>query len=273
MDKKMYHIEGEKLHEGGKIPVKTLGDSGEVFYELALEMVRTITENNRRNKPTVLICPVGPVGHYPIFVRLVNEGGISLKNCYFFNMDEYLNDDGSYIDKSDPLSFRGFMDREVYGRINPDLLMPEENRFFPNPEDPEALDRKMEELGGADLCIGGIGINGHVAFNEPEEDLSAEEFVQLPTRVIAISRETLVANAIGDLSGAIDAMPKKAVTMGMKSIYAARTIRLGVFRDWHRSVLRRAIYEEPTSAYPVTLLQNHKDCQIIANSNASQKAF
>ena len=92
MDKKYYSYPKERLGEG-RIPVKCLGDSGEVFSEIAHIMVDTIEENNKKGKKTVFICPVGPVGQYPIFVRLVKERNLSLANCWFFNMDEYLTDD------------------------------------------------------------------------------------------------------------------------------------------------------------------------------------
>ena len=106
-----YHISAQELGQGAKLPILKLGDSGEVFYEMALEMVSTIRANNAAGKHTVFICPVGPVGQYPIFVRLVNREKLSLKNCWFINMDEYLTDDGQWIDQNDPLSFRGFMAR------------------------------------------------------------------------------------------------------------------------------------------------------------------
>ena len=271
MDKKYYSYTADQLNEG-KIPVKCLGDSGEVFSEIAHIMIDEIEKNNREGKKTVFICPVGPVGQYPIFVRLVKERNVSLKNCWFFNMDEYLDDDKSYIAKESPLSFRGFMERTVYSQIPEELNVPESQRFFPDPEDPDSVGRKIEELGGVDICFGGIGINGHLAFNEAEE-VSAEEFAKRDTRVLAISRETRCANAIGDLNGAIDAMPIYAITIGIKEILASRKVVLGVFRPWHRSVLRQAIFDEPSGHFPVTLLQNHKDALILANNVASAKAF
>ncbi|HIS67396.1 MAG TPA: glucosamine-6-phosphate isomerase, partial [Candidatus Scatomorpha merdipullorum] len=170
-----FKIPAEKLGEGAKIPVYPLGDSGEVFYELALEMLNTIKAHNAAGEKTVFICPVGPVGQYPIFVRLVNRERVSLKNCWFINMDEYLNDDGTYIDIESPLSFRGFMRRTVYSKIDPELIMPEEQRVFPDPADPGKVDRLIEELGGVDVAFGGIGINGHLAFNEAQPELSPEE--------------------------------------------------------------------------------------------------
>ena len=268
-----FNISAQDLGQEAKIPLIKLGDSGEVFYELALEMVSTIRANNAQGKKTVFICPVGPVGQYPIFVRLVNRERLSLKNCWFINMDEYLNDDGSYIDEQSPLSFRGFMAREVYGQIDADLLMPPEQRVFPDPADPGKMDKLIEELGGVDVCFGGIGINGHLAFNEAREDMDAGEFANLGTRVVTLNPETRTANAIGDRGGAIDAMPHIAVTVGIKQILSARKVRLGVFREWHRAVVRQAAYGPVTAHFPASLLQNHPDAVIYTNRVAAAQPF
>ena len=268
-----YRIPASDLGKNAKIPLKCLGDSGEVFYEIAREMVETIIENNARGQRTVFIVPVGPVGQYPIFVRLVNERHVSLKNCWFFNMDEYLLDEHTKISPDDPLSFIGFMEKQVYGRIDPALTVPPEQRIYPDPLDPGRGDALLERLGGADICFGGIGINGHLAFNEPQPELSTAAFLSLPTRVLAISRETRTANAIGDLGGAIEDMPPYCVTIGFHQIFTAKKIRLGVFRDWHRAVVRRAAYGEMTTAFPATLLQTHPDALIYVNANAARCAF
>lgn len=273
MDYSYYQISADELGKNSKIPLIKCGESEEVFAKMAKEMVDIIKEKNAKNEATVFICPVGPVGQYPFFVQMVNEQKVSLKNVWFINMDEYLNDDDTYIAESSPLSFHGFMNRNVYTKIDPELLMPVEQRIFPDPKDPEFIARTIEKLGGVDVCFGGIGINGHVAFNEAQDELTPEEFAELPTRVLEISRETRVANAIGDLSGAIDAMPKKCVTIGMKQILGARKIRLGVFRDWHRSVIRQAAYGEVSAHFPVTLLQRHEDAVIYVNANAQKKPF
>lgn len=267
-----YEISEEDLGKQSKIPLLKLGESGEVYYEMALEMVKGIKKNNAIGKKTVYILPVGPIGQYPIFVRLVNSEKISLKNTWFINMDEYLNDDGSYIDEKSPLSFRGFMKRVVYDKIDQELVMPVSQRIFPNPDYPERITSLIKELGGVDICFGGIGINGHLAFNEAQE-IGAEDFAQLHTRTISISDQTRVATAIGDLGGAIEAMPKKAVTIGMAEILQAKKIRIGVFREWHRAVVRKAAYGEISGNFPATLLQNHPDSLIYLNHNAAIKPF
>lgn len=268
-----FRLSSEELGRGAKVPIVKLGDSGEVFYELALEMVNAIKANNEAGRKTVFICPVGPVGQYPIFVRIVNRDRISLKNCWFINMDEYLNSDGTYIDKESPLSFRGFMERSLYTKLDPELIMPPEQRVFPDPADPARVDRLIEELGGVDIAFGGIGINGHLAFNEARDDITAEEFSQLGTRVLKLTPETRTANAIGDRGGAIDAMPDTAITIGIRQILSARKVRLGVFREWHRSVIRETAYGQVSAHFPATLLQLHPDAVIYANATASCQPF
>lgn len=271
-DMDYYTIPGDRLGEGGKIPVAVRDTAGEVFYECASDMAETIARRNEEGKTTVFICPVGPVGQYPIFVRLVNERGIDLRNVWFINMDEYLADERIPIDTAHRLSFRGFMERNVYSRIRPELAMPIGHRVFPDPTDPAAVPRLIAELGGVDVCYGGIGITGHLAFNEPE-DTAADEFASRPTRVLRVSAETRTINAAGELGGAIEAMPEWCVTVGMKEILSARRIRLYCFRDWHRAVVRRAAYGERSARFPATLLQGHPDALITISANVAEKAY
>ena len=147
----------------------------------------------------------------------------------------------------------------MYTKIKPELVMPKEQRIFPDPEHPEQVPELIERLGGVDTAFGGIGINGHVPLMRRTPSLSEEEFLAQKTRVLSISPETRAANAIGDFGGALEDMPKYCVTVGMYEISHAKKIRLGCFRNWHRAVVRRAGYGEKTSDFPVTLLQDHED--------------
>ena len=254
-----YYYNKEQLLAEPKLPIAVMEDNAAIFRTMAEEMVQEIKRKNALGERTVFICPVGPVGQYTYFVGQVNREKISLKDVWFINMDEYLTDDRQWIAKEHRLSFRGFMDRMVYTMVKPELLMPESQRIFPDPNEPDKIWETIQRLGGVDICFGGIGINGHVAFNEAQDALSPEQFRALGTRVLEISPETRTANAIGDLNGAIDDMPRWCVTIGMKEIYSARKIRLGCFRDWHRAVVRHAAYGEVSAHFPVTLLQQHPD--------------
>lgn len=259
MKHEYYGYTKEQLLAHPRMPLFCLKDNAEVFQQMAVQMVSEIERNNQAGKHTVFICPVGPVGQYPYFVAMINEKNISLKDVWFINMDEYLDDDGHWVPQEHPLSFRGFMNRAVYTKLKPELVMPESQRVFPDPENLTRIPELIEQLGGVDIAFGGIGINGHVAFNEADGSMSGEEFLAQRTRVLKITPETRTANAIGDFNGALEDMPRCCVTIGMYEIAHARKIRLGCFRNWHRAVVRRAGYGEPTAEFPVSLLQSHPD--------------
>lgn len=258
MHHEYYYYDKAQLLVAPKIPMVVMEDKPTVFQAIAREMADFIKMKNEKGEITVFICPVGPIGQYPYFVEIVNAERISLKNCWFINMDEYLGDDMQWINIEHPLSFRGFMLRNVYSKIDEELNVPESQRVFPDPNNLEYIPNLIEKLGGVDICFGGIGINGHLAFNEPE-DVSVEEYLTRKTRVLPVSRETRTANAIGDFGGRLEDMPTHCVTIGFNEIYNSRKIRLGIFRDWHRAVARRTGYGEMTAQFPVSILANHPD--------------
>ena len=262
MHHEYYYYDREQLLASPKIPMEVMADKPTVFQAIAQEMADEIQARNEAGKTTVFICPVGPVGQYPYFVEMVNRRRIDLKNCWFINMDEYLDEEKQWIPMEHPLSFRGFMERTVYSKIDPALNVPESHRVFPDPNNLEYIPNLIEELGGVDVCFGGIGINGHLAFNEADPSLTCDEFKQLKTRVLPITPETRAANAIGDFGGRLEDMPVYCVTIGFYEIFHARKIRLGIFRDWHRAVARRAGYGEMTADFPVSMLADHPDAKI-----------
>ena len=262
MKHEYYYYNKEELLKAPKIPLIVMEDNAAVFKSMADEMVEEIKRKNALGENTVFICPVGPVGQYPYFVDMVNEQNISLKNVWFINMDEYLDDEKQWVPMEHPLSFRGFMERTVYSKVKPELVMPPEQRVFPDPNNISYIPELIERLGGVDIAFGGIGINGHVAFNEADPSLTNEEFLAQKTRVLEITKETRTANAIGDFNGALEDMPHYCVTIGINEISHAGKIRLGCFRNWHRAVVRRAAYGEATSDFPVSLLTSHPDINL-----------
>lgn len=261
---KYYEYTLAELERKAKINLDIYDNEALVFEQLADKMLDVIKANNANSEETVIICPVGPVGHYPYFVEKVNTQQISLAKVWFLNMDEHLTDDLKAIDETSDLSFTGFMKREVYGKIKEELLMPETQRIFPEADNLEHIPAVIEAIGKVDLCIGGIGINGHLAFNEPKPDWTIEELLNHPTHVGEIAAETITISAMGNRQGALELIPKHCVTIGMKEIYAAKEICLGVFRDWHPAVVKRAVCGKVTTRFPVTLLQNHPHASILA---------
>lgn len=260
------HIKKEDLGKESSIELEIFDHEQDIYYEIARMMFDEIKANNDKGKKTVFICPVGPVGQYRKFARMVNEYKLPLNNVYIFNMDEYLDDNKQPMTLENPLSFKNTMEKELYSRIDEEYNVPKDQRFFPEPGKEAFYWNKMLELGGVDICFGGVGINGHIAFNEPpEEHMSLEDFRNVGTRVLEISRETRTINAAMGCGGCIEAMPKWCITLGMKEILNSRKIVLGMFREWQKGIIRQLMYGEITARVPVSLLQEHKNVKILAS--------
>lgn len=264
-------IPPEKIGDGSEIKLERCGTEHDIYWRMAIEMIEIIKENNINGKTSFMIIPYGPLGSYNILVYLINKYRVSLKNCVFLNMDEYLNDDKTYIDVSNPLSFRGGMDRIFYSLIDDELNVTPENRYFPDPEHPEIPMKLIEKYGVPDITWGGIGINGHFAFNEPpepSEKCTDEEFLNRTTRVLEISRETRTINAYMNCGANLKAIPKYCVTVGMKEIYQSKRIRILMPRDWLAAMLREVLHGEITCKVPCSLFRNHPDCTVYACNDA-----
>lgn len=160
------------------------------------------------------------------------------------------------------MSFHARMNTEFYDRVSPEFSIPLCQRHFPMPGHERDYDNQIEALGGTELCLGGLGINGHIAFNEPPEagdPISADEFAALNTRVLPISRETRTINAYGYQRGDIRGMPEYCITVGMKQILASRAIYIALNRDWQHGIARHVFNDPITPQIPATLLRRHKD--------------
>lgn len=259
------------LGQGQKMKVRVVGDAVSVAAHMAGDMSDFLLRGGQRG-PT-LIVPVGPVDQFPLLARLINENRIDCRNAVFINMDEYLTDDDQWLPLEHPLSFRGYMQRAFYDLLDPQLTPPPANRVFPDPREPEAIGRLIAERGGVDACFGGIGINGHVAFNEPPEpgeEYTPEQFAALPTRVLSLARETRTINAV-TVGGEISIIPRRAVTVGMMEILASRSLRFYCNRPWQSAVIRRALHGPLTPACPASLLRRHPDAVLtVADYVATQ---
>ena len=137
------------------------------------------------------------------------------------------------------------------------------------------FDSLIEELGGVDACFGGLGINGHIAFNEPpeEDNISAEEFGKLGTRVLPISRETKTINAYGYQRGDLRGMPQWCITVGMKQILEAKEIYIALNRPWQHGIVKRVLYDDVQAAIPASLLQNHKNVSFCTYEEVAEGLF
>jgi glucosamine-6-phosphate deaminase len=246
-------IPREALGKGTSVHVRIGGTSDDLAEMMAAETADLI----RTGRPVTAIVPVGPVGQYARLARMIAEEGLNCSRVTFINMDEFLSDDGRWIDPAHPLSFRGFMDRAFYDLLPSGTSFLPENRIFPDPNNLAALAKQIDERGGVDVCFGGIGLNGHLAFNEPEWVADAE-FAARPARVLAVAPESRAHTAV-NLACALDLIPRRAVTVGMREILAARRLSIYANRQWQCGVVRQAVHGPVTPLCPASYLQCHPD--------------
>ncbi len=241
-----------------------------LYRHFAEAIAGEIQANNAAGRPTRLILPLGPRGQFPLLVEICNQRRISWANAHVFFMDEYLDWQGRPLSVDHPLSFEGHARRHLLDRLDPDLRLPETQLHFPDPFHLDELVAEMERVGGIDSCYGGVGIHGHLAFNEPPIGglwrVTREEFKGCGPRVVALNPETIAMGVARWTDGDFSRFPTMAVTLGMKQLLGARRMRLycdgGI---WQRTALRAALFLEPTVEYPVSLIREHPDWQIVAD--------
>ena len=131
----------------------------------------------------------------------------------------------------------------------------------------------IKKYGKLDMVFGGVGINGHYAFNEPPEPnevCTNEEFANRPTRVLKISRETRTINAYMNCGADLNAIPEYCITVGMKEMFLAKKIIMIMPRDWNAGALRKILHGEKTAKVPCSLFRDHKDATIYTIAEATK---
>jgi glucosamine-6-phosphate deaminase len=256
----MYSLDAGELRRKSGKPITVVENDTELYWRMAVDLYGEIKAANAGNRSLKMILPVGPVFQYRRLISLLEAQPLDLSRVHWFFMDEYLDPEGRAIDPSSPLSFRGFIERELAGPLSGRFNFRPGQVHFPDPSEPGSYDRRIDELGGIDLCHAGVGINGHLAFNEPPEPgeaFSAEDFADFPSRVIRLSRETITINSNTALRGAFELIPERAVTVGMRQILSARRLELFFNRPWQGAVCRKALLLPPSASFPATLARKH----------------
>ena len=202
-----------------------------------------------KEKPFVLGLPTGssPEGMYACLVKANKEGRVSFKNVLTFNMDEYVG-----LPESHPESYHSFMARNLFDHID----CPKENIHILNGNAPDLAaecahyEQMIEEAGGIDLFIGGIGPDGHIAFNEPFSSLASK------TRVKTLTTDTIIANS-RFFDNDVNKVPKLALTVGVGTVMAAREVMI-LCNGHHKARALQAAIEGPVcQAWTISSLQTH----------------
>jgi len=213
------------------------------------------------SKPFVLGLPTGssPLGMYKELVSLNKAGKISFKNVVTFNMDEYVK-----LPEDHPESYHSFMFNNFFNRINIDKK--NVNILNGNAPDLQAecdrYEQKIAKTGGIHLFIGGIGPDGHIAFNEPGSSLSSR------TRIVSLTYDTILANS-RFFDNNIKKVPKTALTVGIQTVMDADEVMIIVNGYKKARALRHAVEGSVNHMWTVSALQLHPKGIIVCDDEAT----
>lgn len=236
-------------------------DYDQLSVTAANHVIKRITESNPTSeKPFVLGLPTGssPIGMYRELVKAVKDGRVSFKNVVTFNMDEYVG-----LPEDHPESYHSFMHRHLFDHID----IPAENIHILNGNagnleaECAAYEEAINKFGGIDLFVGGIGPDGHLAFNEPFSSLLSR------TRVKTLTKDTRIANA-RFFGGNPDNVPMHALTVGVGTVMDAREVMILCNGHSKARALQAAVEGGVCQAWTVSALQTHPNTMIVCDESA-----
>ncbi len=212
-------------------------------------------------KPFVLGLPTGssPLGMYKELIQLNKNGVVSFKNVVTFNMDEYVN-----LPEEHPESYHSFMWNNFFSNID----IPKENTNILNGNAPDlgaecaAYEEKIKKAGGVHLFVGGIGPDGHIAFNEPGSSLSSR------TRIKTLTYDTIVANS-RFFDGDVNKVPKTALTVGVGTVMDADEVLVIVNGHNKARALQQAVEGGVNHMLTISALQMHRRGIIVCDEQAT----
>ncbi len=219
--------------------------------------------NPTKEKPFVLGLPTGssPISTYKHLIELNKQGKISFRNVITFNMDEYVG-----LPESHPESYHYFMYEHLFNHID----IPKENINILDGNAPdlekecEDYEKRIEKVGGIDLFLGGIGPDGHIAFNEPGSSLASR------TRLKTLSYDTILANS-RFFDGDMSKVPTTALTVGVGTVMDAKEVLIIITGFGKARALRQVVEGGISHMWTVSMLQMHPKGIIVCDDPATME--
>ena len=238
------------------------------YDQLSKWVAHYVAQKINSNKPTaekpyVLGLPTGssPLGTYTELIKLYKAGKVSFKNVVTFNMDEYVN-----LPEDHPESYHYFMWSNLFEHI--DIQKENVNILNGNAKDLKEecrnYEEKIKKAGGIDLFLGGIGPDGHIAFNEPGSSLSSL------TRVKTLTYDTILANS-RFFDNDIAKVPKTALTVGVGTVMAADEVLIIINGYKKARALKKVVEDGVNHMWTVSMLQLHRYGLIVCDSEATME--
>ena len=219
--------------------------------------------NPTAEKPFVLGLPTGssPLGMYKALIQAYKDGKVSFKNVVTFNMDEYVG-----LPESHPESYHSFMFNNFFNHI--DIDKNNIHILNGNAEDLEAecanYEKQIVDFGGIDLFLGGIGPDGHIAFNEPGSSLTSR------TRVKSLTTDTIIANS-RFFENDVNKVPKTALTVGVGTVLSAKEVLILCNGHNTARALQHAVEGAITQMWTISALQMHQHGIIVCDEAAADE--
>lgn len=267
-------IPAHELAAVSPLPFTLFETREDLYHHFAAQMFEEARRASEAGEQLAVIVPIGPKGHYPLLAEMVNEANLSLRHVTYFGMDQWLDWQARPIPFHHPFNLEGYFHRFFLDRLAEDLRPLSENVLFPSVLD---LDRSSNEIARRSriaTTYGGFGFQGHLAFNEPPAsrwtEVTLEELRAGRTRVVPLAVDSIIAHAQRSLGGNVFGVPPMAITLGMADLLSAKRIRL--YTDggaWKQTILRILLFSEPTVDYPVTLVRDHPDVHVYADSESA----
>lgn len=245
-----------------KIPTHIYASSKDASKAVAIEIADLIRKKASEGKPCILGLATGssPKTVYAELVRMHREEGLSFKNVVSYNLDEYypMEPDSIY-------SYHRFMKEQLFDHVD----IPTTHYHLPDGTLPaqriqefcKAYEQEIEEAGGLDFQLLGIGGNGHIGFNEPGSLINSH------TRLITLDHSTRAAAAAE--FGGLHKVPRKAITMGVTTILNAKRVVLLAWGERKAAVIKGAVEGEVTEKNPASYLQTHGNATFIIDQHAA----
>lgn len=252
-------------HPSPEFRIGVLDSPDEFYRRFAEDLVGRIRAARDEGRTFVAILPVGPMPQYEIAARTINAERLSLAHVHTFNMDEYANENGDTAPLSWPGSFQRAMQERFFALVDRKLRPPESQIHFPTKAAIGDYGARIEALGGADCCYGGIGWCGHIAFWEShlgaEFAGDIEAYKRAGARLVELHPMTIMQNALHSFGGDWSWVPPRANTIGPREILGARHRSfwldgdLGGGVSWQRFIARLVAHGPVSEFVPGSILQ------------------
>lgn len=252
-------------HSNPEFRIRVIDSAEEFYFQFALDIVNRLRASMEAGKQLVGIFPVGPMPQYEYAASMINQLRISCRHLVSFNMDEYADEDGNTAPPEWEGSFQRAMMENFFSRIDPSLRPPEKQIHFPTKDKIRDYGKMIADLGGADVCYGGIGWCGHIAFWEAHLGLEfggdLESYKKAGPRCVELHPMTIMQNALHSFSGDWSWVPPKANTIGPAEILGAKDRSfwldgyLGGGVSWQRFIARLVAHGPVNTLVPGSILQ------------------